>query len=309
MSRLVSYRCSKCKRLTTFQDNPFGFATLGSCNITKNCTGELVPISKTEARMNPTTRSMENDLVAWYPRRCLHKHSQLIARKNWVVNHNLDVHPQVVAYDASGNQRTDFTVTYPSRSITYITFSSATSGTADLIARTSQPDYDVAIPTSGVPNTAIDAKGVLTIATLTPINQPIVGTLRFYNQIDNSLLQSIPTTFIFNTTSNPTSAWYNYSYVRFNGYRYNVRQLDISSLLHDIPDQCYFRFTLGTQYDSVFLLTDAPYESTDANSASNVPYAFVESANGSADTRVVSNTLYVTSRFVDAVVAGIAKTV
>lgn len=308
MSRLVTYRCSNCKRITTFQDNPAGFSTLGSCNITKNCTGELVAISNKRAKANPTTRSMQNDLVAWYPRRCLHQHTQPIARKVWAIQHNLDVQPLVIVYGDDGIQVNDYTVAYPDRSNVTITFANAASGSAHLIARTGQNDYDVAVVDIGSPDVAIDANGVLTIATLTPVSQPIVGTILFYHQITNQLVGSIPITFSFGQMI-AGSSWADYSYSRFNGRRYNVRQVDVSAELTLIPDLAYFRFTLGTQFDTVFLLTDAPYAATDANPNSVAPYAFVESADGAVETKFGGGKLLVTSRFVEKVVAGIAKTV
>lgn len=308
MSRLVTYRCSNCKRLTTFQDNPAGFSTLGSCNITKNCTGELVAISKKEAKANPATRSMQNDLVAWYPRRCLHQHTQLIARKVWAITHNLDVQPLVIVYGDDGVQINNYTVSYHDRSNVLITFASAVSGSAHLIARTGQNDYDIAIVSAGSPSVAIDANGVLTLATLTPISQPIVGTILFYHQITNQLIGSIPVTFSFGQHV-AGSAWSDYVYGRFNGRRYNVRQVDISAELSLIPDLAYFRFTLGTQFDTVFLMTDPPYAATDTNSNSVTPYAFVESADGAVETTISGGKLLVVERFVEKVVAGIAKTV
>lgn len=146
MARLVTYKCTNCKRTTTFQDNPLGFSTFGSCNITKNCTGELVALSKKHSSLNPINQRIDNTLLARYPRRSFVRFEQPFARRNWMIEHNLDVVPFIVVYDSTGRALDDVTFEYPNRSTALVKFNNPTAGVAHVIARTTQNDYDTPAP-------------------------------------------------------------------------------------------------------------------------------------------------------------------
>lgn len=308
MARLVTYRCTNCKRTTTFQDNPLGFSTFGSCNITKNCTGELVALSKKQSSLNPINRQIDNTLLARYPRRSFVKFDQPFARRNWVVEHNLDVLPFVIAYNTSGTTIEDFTLEYPNRSTVVVKFNNPTAGIAHVIARTTQEDYDVPVPSQDVPGISLDALGHIAIATLTPISQPIIGNIFCYQLVTNTLLHTIPLTLAHTSTITIDVPWGTHSYVRFNGRRYNVRRTSISDQLSQLPNDAYFRVNLGTQSDTVFLLTKPPFASTDINTNDIVPRSFTESASSNA-TRVVNHQLMVANDLIEPAVAGIVKVV
>lgn len=309
MARLVTYRCTNCKRTTTFQDNPLGFSTFSSCNITKNCTGELVALSKKQSSPNPINRQIDdNTLIARYPRRSFVKFNQPFARRNWVIEHNLDVVPFVVVYDTSGATVNDVTLEYPNRSTVVVKFNNPTAGIAHVIARTTQEDYDIPAPSQDIPNNNLDALGRIAVATLTPISQPIIGNIFCYQLVTNTLLHTIPLTLAHTLAVDADIPWGTYSFVRFNGRRYNVRRTSLSDQLSQIPNDVYFRANFGTQSDTVFLLTKPPFASTDINTNDIVPYSFIESADSNA-TRVVNNQLLIATDLIEPVVAGISKVI
>ena len=266
-------------------------------------------MSKKEANSNLAARSFPNDLVAWYPRRCFQLYTQQIARKKWTIDHELDVQPFVVVYGSDGRQINDFDVTYSGRTSVTVEFANSTSGTAHLIARTTQSDYDVAAIPEASPSVSISANGVLTIATLAATSQVVSGSVFLYDKVTNQLVGSVPVSFVFGVgVSTPaTTAWSDYTYARMNGRRYNVRQVDIGTALSNLPDDCYFRVTLSTQQDTVFLLTHSPYQRADTNPTQLVAYASVEVVSGISISRKSGALLLVDVSLVDPVV-GVAKT-
>lgn len=266
-------------------------------------------MSKKEANTNPATRSFPNDLVAWYPRRCFQLYTQQIARKRWTIEHDLDVQPFVVAYGSDGQQVNDFTVTYSGRTSVVLEFTKSIAGTAHLIARTTQSDYDVAAIPEASPSISISANGVLTIATLAATSQVVSGNVFLYDKVTNQLVGSVPVSFVFGVgvLSPATTAWSDYTYARMNGRRYNIRQVDIGTALSNLPDNCYFRITLSTQQDTVFLLTNSPYQRADTNTTQLVAYASVEVVSGISISKKSGNLLLVDTSLVDPVV-GVAKT-
>lgn len=306
MSRLVTYRCSTCKRITSFRDYPAGFSTLGSCNITKNCTGRLVATNRTDMVPSATARAAQNDLIAWYPRRCFFNFVQTVARRVWTIVHQLNVLPQVIVYDSLGSLSNRGEIKYIDHSTITITFDAPTSGSAHLIARTTQHEQQVAISTPQLPNVNLDSNGVLTIATLAPTTQVVTGTVFIYHQVSNQLLSSIPVRFVHGQVVS-TQPWSNYTLARVDGRRYNIRQCDIRAALATVDSQTYFRVTLGTQLDTLFLLSRPPRGLTDTDNINVIPYAYVESSAGVEDTLVTAGQLMINTLLVEQPVGGIVK--
>lgn len=130
------YQCTVCKRERDILDNNRGIIATTRCTITQGCRGSLIvtkklPLTTREQKADPV-----GDLIDWEPRNVLYTHTQLIRSKKWRIPHSINV-PVSIDVIAGGVEMasTAYTVDVEDQNLLTITFPTATSGTAQLIAR------------------------------------------------------------------------------------------------------------------------------------------------------------------------------
>jgi hypothetical protein len=232
MSEIVTrgelvYRCDTCKRTTRIPQIPRGIDTLRRCVITKSCQGTM---HKTQVAPASAVSEAVEGVEDWFQRRLQYKHTQTIASKRWIFDHDLGSIPSIQVYSYQIDpttleeelaETTNYTVESTTTS-TIITFPVKERGVAEclvLSSTASRPAEAVA------PDTVIvTANGELTLATLD--DDSSIDVLLRYRDTGNGIDFDVTYTSVDNIPS-VNSPWVGSSEALINGKRYTLRSFNI----------------------------------------------------------------------------------
>ena len=274
------YECDECKRRTRVPTNRVGLDVVQRCTITANCRGKLHRLTATkdisETPAFPPEIAGVND---WFQRKVLHTHDQPVQSSTWRITHRLENKPTIrvyVQHYVNGTKQlvesTNYTARIVDTNTTELIFTQAEQGIAQCIASASQNNANPAASLTGVAAIADDfvvtVKGELTIATLSTLNT-IDMSWTF-----NSPSQSTPIYINYSGVNLPSyiSPWSGAKSVAIGGKRYIVRSFNV---ITTDPAPMYFSagaITTGTTMaitnkpapsEMLILLSTAPHESVD----------------------------------------------
>lgn len=278
---VVTYQCSTCKRQINLVQNKQGLDHIGNCNITLGCRGQLM---QKEVHEDFIRGSLSPDVVGlknWVQRQVLFNFVQSVDRQNWVIVHNLGTQPSVqilVNVPISGNETNQVEILpteiiYNSDDQLTLVLPKAYSGTAQLIARASNPDIlnprPRPVPVTVVPTLQITNAGTLTIATRASTTGTAV-TIAVNLEYTSSAGPVIDVGYIATNVPSDLSPWADITRIMFKGKVYLVRTLNIQTVSGQV-----------TNGSAVALTTINPSGQVTINVASvnNVTNAFVVSGD------------------------------
>lgn len=145
---VVVYECDTCKREVYRKQNTEGIDVVGRCVITSGCKGKLLQIEIKPSHAVGHSTTPVIGLQDWTPRRILFTHTQAFAKKQWIINHNMNGIPIVNVFQYKQDS-TDLiaakpvSIDFTSANTVAITFSTATAGVAQLMMRSSVSDQTI----------------------------------------------------------------------------------------------------------------------------------------------------------------------
>ncbi len=237
---VVAYQCTTCKRTINLIQNKNGLDWIGRCNITLGCRGTLV---QQEVYPDYVRGSLPADVVGlknWVQRQILYTFQQTTPRTTWVITHNLGVLPSVQVYvnvpNSSGQEILQEVlpkeIIYNNTNMLTLIFDTAYSGTAQLIARASNPNIlnpqQTTAQLTQPSNIQLTNNGILTIATrasTTGTDTIIASTLQF----TPSSGVSADIGYIASNAVSEFSPWSDATRVMIRGKVYYVRTIDIQT--------------------------------------------------------------------------------
>lgn len=144
---VVVYQCDTCKREIYRTQNVQGIDIVGRCVITNGCKGKLLQIEVKPSHAVGHSVPPVIGLQDWTPRKILFTHTQAFAKKQWVINHNMNGIPIVNVFrqndDGSLTEITPVEITFPSSDSVRIVFATAIAGVAQLLMRSSMSDQAI----------------------------------------------------------------------------------------------------------------------------------------------------------------------
>ena len=92
---VIRYKCTTCDRKIEIIEQPSGLEQFGPCVITDKCRGTLYKLERLEDYAVGKFPSDVTGLTNYIQRNVLYNHTQSIAERTWLVEHNLGVNPSV----------------------------------------------------------------------------------------------------------------------------------------------------------------------------------------------------------------------
>lgn len=238
---VVTYQCTTCHRQTDIIQNQQGLEWVGHCNITLGCRGTLyqVEVKPDYIRGVPTPDVV--GLKNWVQRKVLFNFTQGVANTQWVIQHDLGTAPSVVVYInqptvSNPNNQVEVLpqeIVYNTDDQLTLIFSTAYSGIAQCIARSSNPDILSPRPTPPVvttpPTVQLSNQGIVTIATrVLTIGDPTNVSISLAYTLGSS---TSPTdiTYIASNVPSDLSPWSDTSSVVVRGKTYTVRTFNVQT--------------------------------------------------------------------------------
>ncbi len=251
---VVGYKCSVCKRTINLVQNKQGLDWIGNCNITLGCRGQLI---QQEVYPDYIRGSLPDDVVGlknWVQRQVLFNFTQVVARQNWIITHNLGVLPSVqVSVNVptptdpdNMEQILPTEIIYNSDDQLTLIFPTAYSGIAQLIGRYSNPDIlnprPRPAPVTSAPTIQLTNQGEITIATnVNTIDIPL-GLINPTTGLPNAMAGltlsltytpsvGVPATVLYvaSNIASELSPWSDATRVLFNGKVFTVRTFNVQT--------------------------------------------------------------------------------
>lgn len=175
---VVVYKCDACKREVYRKQNIQGIDVVGRCIITDGCRGKL---QQQEVKPSHAVGHSPVPVIGlrdWTPRKILFTHTQTLAKKQWVITHNMNGIPIVNAYAYSTNGSMTLSPVVPlnieftSRNTVTITFATITSGIVQLLMRSSVDDQAITTLKPRTLDDGIDAEHFVLDESLYMTNGP-----------------------------------------------------------------------------------------------------------------------------------------
>ena len=254
---VVTYQCTTCKRSIDLIQNKAGLDWVGNCNITLGCRGALVQL---ELHPDFIRGSLPPDVLGlknWAQRQVLYNFTQTVTRQSWVITHDLGTLPSVQVFvNAPTPENPKNTIEVLPSQIIYnsdnqltLILSRAYSGTAQVIARSSNPDLLNPRPrpapttttttlriTSDTTISGVTTKGEITIATrLSTIGNP-ASSINISLLYTPSTGSGVPETYTASPVPSITSPWSDVQRVLFKGKVYTVRTFNVQTGSGLIPN-------------------------------------------------------------------------
>lgn len=240
---LVVYTCDTCKRTTQIPRNIFGLEVVQRCIITLGCRGKLYQTNMLQDFTQPAISNNIEGLLNWQPRQAIFNFTQTLVAQTWDIVHNLGTYPVFIVYVNSPTSTNPYnTVQIIPENIEIIspneiklTFTRPYSGTAQLIARSTNPTL--------LQNTTTTAE-IVSAVPVQITNQASFILATLYNKFGtnpglNLQLQfttnaGISTTYFFTSTTalDTNTSWSDTARVIINGKVYLLREF--SGLTTDI---------------------------------------------------------------------------
>lgn len=143
---VVVYECDTCKREVYRKQNTQGIDVVGRCIITDGCKGKLLQKEIKPSHAVGHSTAPVIGLRDWTPRKILYTHTQSLAKKQWVVHHNMNGMPivNVFSYSADGsltlNPIVPVAIEFTSSNAITVSFATSVAGVAQLLMRSSVSD-------------------------------------------------------------------------------------------------------------------------------------------------------------------------
>lgn len=258
-----TFVCDTCKKaINITQDNDVVLNPI-RCVITKGCRGLLS--STNSITVNPDQYlQMKVDSTAWIQVPVLYQHNQTVARKNWIVSHNLNAQPMVQVYVGGSTEPADidtYTVTYTSSTTLTVAFNTPTAGIAECQVRANTLPVVPKTTTASTANFLVSPNSVLTLAIAAT---SVTFALATYVDSSTPVASSIVT--VGNTSARFASPWRNSSMVLINGRRYYICDVALQNV-PSVTGTYSASFTIlntdGTPFNlgaAYVLLSRDPYE-------------------------------------------------
>lgn len=144
---IVVYKCDTCKRTTQVVQNIYGLDTVQRCTCTLGCRGKLIQDEVLADFIRPSLPDNVPGLTNWQQRKVLFNFTQPIASQTWTIEHDLGTLPvvQVLVNQPTSQDPNnmvmiiDYHLVIVNADVITITFDRPYSGTAQLVARSSDP--------------------------------------------------------------------------------------------------------------------------------------------------------------------------
>lgn len=274
---VIIYKCDTCKRELEIIPNEQGLNITTTCIITEGCKGALYKIGERATGVFGKAVDDVEGLDNFRPRVVLATFDQILADPVWKIEHNLNTDPVVHVYknvvieDIETQillDLDDFVVVYVDNNNIRVEFSTATSGTVHLIARSTKPEPIASIDDNIVLE-QVTANSFLIIGTLLTdddlLVSPPIYPSKEINFISPStgVVTSVDVPFLANkhgiTLNFTNSPWNTVDTMSFGGNVYKVRSIRITDITasNDIETGSPFYFT--DTDDWIILLSTAPY--------------------------------------------------
>lgn len=262
---IVVYKCDICKREKEFQRNIEGLEKVQRCTITHGCRGKLFQSGEHPDYIRATAPDRVLGLDEWRQRKVLHNHTQTIARSEWTIEHNLGTFPSISVFvnipveDDLDNVEeiivTD-TIVIDENNIK-LTFDRSWAGTAQLVARQSDPDLLRPFTRQAITTTElqqISNVGEIVIASRisTVGENSNIDLVARYSTTQNTIVNK--TYIVSDDVVDSTSTWRDFEKVVIKGKIYTIRSYSgIGQEMYDeiISSGSTFRFTGIVDYSGV----------------------------------------------------------
>ncbi len=238
---VVTYQCSVCKRQIGLVQNQQGLEWIGHCNMTLGCRGTLYQINVLPDYIRGVASPDVVGLKNWVQRKVLFNYTQAVARKNWVITHDLGTAPSVVVFvNQPTTENPNNQVEVLPEDIIYNTddqltliFPVAYAGIAQCIARSSNPDLLAPRPVpptvTVAPTIQLSNQGTVTIATkISSVGNPTNVSVSLAYTLGSSAVSTDITYTASNVVSN-LSPWSDTSTVIIKGKAYSVRSFNVQT--------------------------------------------------------------------------------
>lgn len=146
---VVVYECDTCKREVYRKQNTQGIDIVGRCIITDGCKGKLLQKEIKPSHAVGHSTAPVIGLRDWTPRKILYTHTQALAKKQWIIQHNMNGMPivNVFSYSADGSLKLNpivpVEITFTSSNVVTISFATSVAGVAQLLMRSSVTDQTI----------------------------------------------------------------------------------------------------------------------------------------------------------------------
>lgn len=146
---VVVYECDTCKREVYRKQNTQGIDIVGRCVITDGCKGKLLQKEIKPSHAVGHSTAPVIGLRDWQPRKILYTHTQALAKKQWVIPHNMNGMPivNVFSYSNDGSLKLNpivpVDIQFTSSNVVTITFATSVSGVTQLLMRSSVTDQTI----------------------------------------------------------------------------------------------------------------------------------------------------------------------
>lgn len=146
---VVVYECDTCKRDVYRKQNTQGIDIVGRCVITDGCKGKLLQKEIKPSHAVGHSTAPVIGLRDWEPRKILYTHTQGLAKKQWVIQHNMGGMPivNVFSYSVNGSMKLNpivpLNIEFTSSNVVTISFATSVSGVSQLLMRSSVSDQAI----------------------------------------------------------------------------------------------------------------------------------------------------------------------
>lgn len=146
---VVVYECDTCKRDVYRKQNTQGIDIVGRCIITDGCKGKLLQKEIKPSHAVGHSTAPVIGLRDWEPRKILYTHTQGLAKKQWVIQHNMGGMPivNVFSYSVDGSLKLNpivpLDIEFTSSNVVTISFATSVAGVSQLLMRSSVADQSI----------------------------------------------------------------------------------------------------------------------------------------------------------------------
>lgn len=258
----IKYSCDTCKRDIELLENREGLTSFGKCSITMGCMGEMYPIGRNPDMIRSFhPEPLRDDLENYSPRRVFYEGEYLVARRKWIVEHNLGVFPSLIVYEIADSSNTprilkedEYDVETIDRNKLEIRFNGSTKGIVHCISRSTSTTTTEKIPEI-VKMYQVSHKHILPIAILSRVTTPY-GIVDTSGSIEIDIVIQEPDQggiYCSEVITSPItpSPWSDWTRLKTRSRReYNIKELSIPNMVviqdiyddvADIPDGTQFR--------------------------------------------------------------------
>lgn len=244
---VVGYQCSTCKRTINLIQNKSGLDWVGNCNITLGCRGHLIQQEVYPDYIRGSLPTEVPGLKDWVQRKVLYNFEQTVLRQTWVITHNLGTLPSVIVYvsvPTSGDpgnmvEVLPVEIIYNSEDQLTLILSKSYVGTAQLIARASNPDILNPRPrppvSTGASTAYVSNSNTVTIATRVATTGALVELPVEVTYISSAGNQ-VNVGYIATNVPAAVSPWSDFTKIMFKGKTYLVRTFNVLTGNIQIPN-------------------------------------------------------------------------